>query len=94
MYGRIEDAMAQARTTKRKPFHVSVLENIEVPGYTPHLSDLSIGDQQELAKFSGLLQRRAAHPNEPIEHSYAEVYGEVVYDEPFIKQPDDQETDR
>lgn len=58
------------------------------------LSDLSIEDRQELAKFRNLLNRRAAHPDEPVEHSYAEIYGEVVYDAPFAKQPDDQETDR
>ena len=56
-------------------------------------SDLSIEDQQELTKFRGFLNRRAQNPDEPVVHSYAEVYGEVVYDELFTKQPDDQETD-
>lgn len=43
--------------------------------------DLPREDQVELAKFLDLLNRRAAHPDEPVTHSYAEIYGEVVYDE-------------
>lgn len=42
--------------------------------------DLSLEDQRELARFVDLLNRRAAHPDEPVTHSYAELYGDVVYE--------------
>lgn len=43
--------------------------------------DLPAEDQRELARFVDLLERRAAQPDEPVHHAYAEIFGEVVYDE-------------
>lgn len=48
--------------------------------------DLPTEDQRELAKFVDLLNRRAAHPDEPPIHSYAEVYGDVVFEDKASQQ--------
>lgn len=45
-------------------------------------SPITQRDAAELARFRTLLQRRADKPDEPLLHAYAEVYGEVVFQDP------------
>ncbi len=43
--------------------------------------DAPLEDQKELARFLDFLERRHAQPGEPITHAYAELYGEVVFED-------------
>lgn len=41
---------------------------------------ITVTDRKEIAKFARFLERRRLHPEEPMFVTYAEMYGEVVYD--------------
>lgn len=42
---------------------------------------VTVTDRKEILKFARFLERRRLHPDEPLFVTYAEFYGEVVYDE-------------